>query len=255
MTTHLYPVLRYERAHEAVAWLGRAFEFSTAALFDGPDHTVTHAELTYGTGTVGLSTAGPVDEANIWTTVREGIYVCLEDPDGHHARANAAGAVIERELRDLDYGSREYTARDSDGRLWSFGTYKMARPAGPPTFFPELCSNNARAAVTFLSQAFGLEPGLRVDANGTVAHAELWLGDEALLVGSAEASHQRHGRSLCTHVVVTDPDAHCARAEAAGAVIVSRPHDTTYGARAYVAQDLEGVLWSFSTYRPRKPGR
>ena len=26
-------------------------------------------------------------------------------------------------LRDQDYGSREYTARDLDGNIWTFGTY------------------------------------------------------------------------------------------------------------------------------------
>jgi uncharacterized glyoxalase superfamily protein PhnB len=28
-----------------------------------------------------------------------------------------------RELEDMDYGSREYSARDPEGNLWSFGTY------------------------------------------------------------------------------------------------------------------------------------
>jgi uncharacterized glyoxalase superfamily protein PhnB len=33
-------------------------------------------------------------------------------------------ATIERELTDQDYGSREFTARDPEGNLWSFGTYR-----------------------------------------------------------------------------------------------------------------------------------
>jgi uncharacterized glyoxalase superfamily protein PhnB len=41
----------------------------------------------------------------------------------------AAGATIERELSDQDYGSREFTARDPEGNLWSFGTY---RPRAAP---------------------------------------------------------------------------------------------------------------------------
>ena len=39
----------------------------------------------------------------------------------------AAGATIERELTDQDYGSREFTARDPEGNLWSFGTYRPSR--------------------------------------------------------------------------------------------------------------------------------
>jgi uncharacterized glyoxalase superfamily protein PhnB len=32
-----------------------------------------------------------------------------------------------RELTDQDYGSREFAARDPEGNLWSFGTYRPAR--------------------------------------------------------------------------------------------------------------------------------
>jgi uncharacterized glyoxalase superfamily protein PhnB len=51
------------------------------------------------------------------------IYVVVEDPDAVHDRAKAAGAEISRGLQDMDYGSREFTARDSEGNVWSFGTY------------------------------------------------------------------------------------------------------------------------------------
>ena len=29
-----------------------------------------------------------------------------------------------REIEDADYGSRGYTARDPEGNVWSFGTYR-----------------------------------------------------------------------------------------------------------------------------------
>ena len=48
----------------------------------------------------------------------------VEDPDALHARAKEAGATIEREPEDEHYGSREFTARDPEGNLWSFGTYR-----------------------------------------------------------------------------------------------------------------------------------
>ncbi len=51
------------------------------------------------------------------------IYVAVDDPDALHARAKAAGAKIEMELRDTDYGSRDFACRDPEGNLWSFGTY------------------------------------------------------------------------------------------------------------------------------------
>ncbi len=36
----------------------------------------------------------------------------------------AGGADIFRELQDTGYGSREYGARDLEGFVWSFGTYR-----------------------------------------------------------------------------------------------------------------------------------
>ena len=48
----------------------------------------------------------------------------LEDSDAHCEQARAAGAEIIRGPESTDYGSREYTARDLEGHLWSFGTYR-----------------------------------------------------------------------------------------------------------------------------------
>lgn len=47
----------------------------------------------------------------------------MNDIDAHYARAKAAGAEITRPIADADYGSREYSVRDCEGHLWSFGTY------------------------------------------------------------------------------------------------------------------------------------
>jgi uncharacterized glyoxalase superfamily protein PhnB len=254
MTPHIHPVAGYQHAREAIDWLGRAFGFEPKAVFDGPGHTVAHAELAFGTGTLGISSAGPVDPTNVWTTVREGIYVCITEPDAHHARARAAGAAIERGLQDMDYGSREYTARDLEGHLWGFGTYSMSHEPGVPVFVPELRYGRGRDAVDFLGRAFGLTPRLQViGRDGDVHHAELWLGDSVLMVAAGgDPDGLWRGRRQCTHVRLSDPDEHFARAKAAGADIVKPPHDTPYGARSYLAQDMEGFLWGFSTYRPQR---
>ena len=41
-------------------------------------------------------------------------------------RAAAAGAEIVRAVRDEDFGSRGFVARDPEGNLWSFGSYRGA---------------------------------------------------------------------------------------------------------------------------------
>jgi uncharacterized glyoxalase superfamily protein PhnB len=250
--TRIQPVIRYQDARAAMAFLERAFGFHTRAAYDSPDGGIAHAELTFDTGTVGISSAGPVDPANVWTTVREGVYVTVADADAHHAAAVAAGAVIERPLQDQSYGAREYTARDVGGHLWSFGTYAMNDQGGAPVFIPDLLYADGHAAIAFLARAFGFVPGLTVDEQGRVIHAELWMGDEVLMLGGSDDAEAWFGRRQCTQVVVADPDAHCARARAAGATILVEPHDTPYGARAYVTRDTEGFVWGFSTYRPAR---
>jgi uncharacterized glyoxalase superfamily protein PhnB len=51
------------------------------------------------------------------------LYICTEDPDALHDRAVAAGAKILRQLTDTDDRSRDFSARDPEGNVWSFGTY------------------------------------------------------------------------------------------------------------------------------------
>ena len=50
-------------------------------------------------------------------------YVVVDDADAHFARAKAAGAPIVREPVTQDYGGRDYTCKDSEGHVWTFGTY------------------------------------------------------------------------------------------------------------------------------------
>ena len=48
----------------------------------------------------------------------------VEDPDAHHERAVAAGAEVIRGLQNEEYGSRGDSARDPEGYVWHFGTYR-----------------------------------------------------------------------------------------------------------------------------------
>ena len=59
---------------------------------------------------------------------RVSLYIAVGDPDAIHARATQAGAEVVRELIDTDYGSREFSVRDLEGNLWSFGTYNPHDP-------------------------------------------------------------------------------------------------------------------------------
>jgi uncharacterized glyoxalase superfamily protein PhnB len=126
--TTMYPFVRYEDARAAIEWLSAAFGFEAREVTEGTDGAVVHAELAHGGSAVMLGSA----RENDWglRTPRElggvtaGVYVVVEDVDAHYERARAAGAEIMIELGDTMYGSREYMARDPEGHLWSFGTYR-----------------------------------------------------------------------------------------------------------------------------------
>ena|SRR3712207_2982763 len=126
-TQSIFPALRYRDPRAAVEWLGRAFAFEPKAVHEGPDGTIGHAELSYAGGLIMLGTARPA-EADAYSAMapRPGsgaLYVLVDDVDAHHERARAAGAEVGMPPYDTDYGTREYTARDLEGNVWSFGTY------------------------------------------------------------------------------------------------------------------------------------
>lgn len=121
--------LTYDDAPAALDWLEEAFGFERSSVHEGPDGTIAHAELTYGDGMIMLGNAG--DNGLGMKTPRElgavtqGVYVIVDEGiDRHYERARSAGAEVVRALHDTDYGSRDYMARDPEGNLWSFGTYR-----------------------------------------------------------------------------------------------------------------------------------
>jgi uncharacterized glyoxalase superfamily protein PhnB len=124
---NIYPVLRYRDAHAAIDFLCGAFGFERHAVYESDDGAVEHAQLAHGSGMVMLSTEREDDARGYGLHAGQAwIYVVIEDPDGHHDRAKAAGATIIRELEDQHYGSRDYSAKDPEGNIWSFGTYDPA---------------------------------------------------------------------------------------------------------------------------------
>ena len=61
---------------------------------------------------------------------------------------------------------------------------------------------------------------------------------------------QAGGETQSAYIVITEPDAHFARAKAAGAEIVIDIKDEDYGSRGYSCRDPEGHVWNFGTYDP-----
>jgi uncharacterized glyoxalase superfamily protein PhnB len=125
------------------------------------------------------------------------------------------------------------------------------------TIFPLLRYNDARAAITWLCNAFGFVELFSVPSSGDeVRHVQLRLGTNVIMLGSVRpdehiVSPQKLGfstQSLC--VYVDNLDRHFERARTAGAEVLDSPSDTDFGSRQYTVRDLEGHLWTFGTYLP-----
>jgi uncharacterized glyoxalase superfamily protein PhnB len=117
---------------------------------------------------------------------------------------------------------------------------------------PYLYYEDARAAVEWLCRAFGFTQRVVMDGpDGRVAHAELELGEDTVMLGEPGGDYQnpKHlGTSTAgVHVYVEDVDAHYAQASAAGAAILLAPTDQEYGDRRYDCEDIEGHTWFFAT--------
>ena len=125
----IYPSLRYHDAAAAIEFLERAFGFERVMVVPGDGDTIVHAELRYGDGMVMLGSEAEDDRGYGRHAGQGWLYVVVDDADAHYERARAAGAEIVKELEDQDYGSRDYSARDPEGNLWSFGTYRPSLEA------------------------------------------------------------------------------------------------------------------------------
>lgn len=122
---------------------------------------------------------------------------------------------------------------------------------------------DAEAALDWLATVFGFETTMRADDEGGVAHAELRLGDAAIVVFS-DAGHgydRMHPKDddavgHGTYLTVADPavvDAVWDRAMAAGGVPVLKPEATEWGNYRCRVRDPEGYEWSICTHKPGEP--
>lgn len=142
-------------------------------------------------------------------------------------------------------------------------------PRGWPRITAGIVYLDAGRMIDWLCEAYGFEIRLKVEGDaGRVEHSELTFGSDGLIMVSSEkpdagmgvdrlsaTSVKANTQSLM--VYVDDVDAHCARAEAAGATIVMPVADHDYGEdywtdRSYGATDPEGHLWWFAQ-RVRNP--
>jgi uncharacterized glyoxalase superfamily protein PhnB len=129
--------MRYRDAHAAIDWLVRVLGFTAKAVYDGPDGTVAHAELTLGTGMIMLGSASNtgvgmenrVEPDEIGGRSTHAIYLLVADAKPVYEQAQAAGAAFYQELTEMSYGGRAFGCKDPEGHVWSVGEYDPWAPA------------------------------------------------------------------------------------------------------------------------------
>ncbi len=125
----VWPTLRARDARALIRFLVDAFGFEETVVY-GEGDRVDHAQLSWPLGGGIMLGSARERAGDPWPVQPDstGCYVVTDDPGGLHARAVAAGAEITGPLRDTDYGSRDFAARDPEGNRWSFGSNRGKPP-------------------------------------------------------------------------------------------------------------------------------
>lgn len=126
-------------------------------------------------------------------------------------------------------------------------------PAWPPSLTPYIVVSDARRALDWYVEVLGAQRRgeLHVNADGTIGHAEVGLGDAVLMFAEASglwpdvpvrAPQDPATFSHTLHLEVSDVDATTERARRSGALVEREPADQPYG-RGSVIVDPFGHRW------------
>lgn len=209
-----------------------------------------------------------------WPLLTHATTVFVDHVDAHHARAEREGAIILSGPKDQPWGLRSYAALDPEGHQWEFAMF-TAQPASeaeeaahsvatahdtrrnasmrrnrsvpPPTVVPVLVYPDVRAAVSWLTAAFGFIERTRV---GESHRAQMSIGaDGAMIVADTRGEQAPPHDGVVSHVTrvrVEDVHAQFERARAHGARVLEPPTDREYGEVDCTVEDLAGHRWQFA---------
>jgi PhnB protein len=128
-------------------------------------------------------------------------------------------------------------------------------PAGYHSVTPYLILKDATAAIEFYKRAFGATELMRLDGpGGTVAHAEVKIGDSPIMLSDEWPNHgilgpaARGGTTVGLMVYVEDCDAVFERAIAAGGTVDRPLENQFYGDRSGTIIDPFGHKWTIASH-------
>ena len=119
-----------------------------------------------------------------------------------------------------------------------------------------LAVEDASKAIDFYKEAFGAEETIRMPGpDGSVAHAELQIGDSKLMLSDpfphsdVRPPAERGGPTASIFMYVDDVDATFEQAQRAGGTVVSELEDMFWGDRFGTVADPFGHVWAMATHK------
>ena len=130
---------------------------------------------------------------------------------------------------------------------------RVNRSAPTATVVPILVYPDVGQAVDWLCHTFGFSERLRLARDGVIGHAQLAVGEGAIMLGRQGGPFrspvpQGDEVSSYVHISVEDVDQHFAHTKACGARILKEPVTMPFGERQYTVVDPAGHWWTFSQH-------
>lgn len=120
-------------------------------------------------------------------------------------------------------------------------------PEGYHSVTPYIIVPEVAKLIDFTKQVFGATEKQRFTRpDGTVAHAEIKIGDSPVMLGEPQGSVNAMPATL--YVYVADTDATYQRAMKAGARSLREPRNEIYGDRTAGVEDRLGNQWWIGTH-------
>jgi PhnB protein len=120
---------------------------------------------------------------------------------------------------------------------------------------PSLAYRNAPAAMGWYKKIFGAREIMCMkDAEGTIVHAELQIGDSVLMLSEENPEYNKspftlNGTPVILNLYVPDADIVFAQATQEGAEVIFPLQDQFYGDRSGRIRDPFGYLWIISSVK------
>ena len=160
---------------------------------------------------------------------------------------------IAGELRDLPRAEFMERLKSDLERSTAMSTTAEPVAAARMSAAPRIAFKNAAKAIDFYKAAFGAREVMRFAIGEQIPHAELMIGDSAILVtdewpeGGRFSAETLGNSPIAMALSVPDVDAFVLHALEAGATIVRPVSDQFYGRREGTLRDPFGYQWSVST--------